>query len=71
MLAMMQQYQQAVENGMAPEVLAGHVFKAIKDDQFYIIPHPEYIPIFKARMGAIVHVRNPMPLAMLMGQRES
>ena len=69
MLAVMQQYQQAVENGMAPEVLSDHVFKAIKDDQFYIIPHLEYIPIFKARMDAIVQVSNPMPLAKLMGQR--
>jgi NAD(P)-dependent dehydrogenase (short-subunit alcohol dehydrogenase family) len=70
-LAMMQQFQQSVETGMAPEVLADHVFKAIKDDQFYIIPNPEYIPIFKARMDAIVQVSNPMPLAMLTGQNQA
>ena len=63
MLAMIQQYQQSVETGMPPDELAGHAFKAIKDDQFYIIPHLEYMPIIKARMEAIVQVSNPRSLS--------
>jgi hypothetical protein len=67
MSATIQQYQQAVESGMPPDVLADYVFEAIKADQFYIIPHPEYMPIVKARMEAIVQARNPTPLSELTG----
>ena len=66
MAAVIQQYQQAVENGMAPDVLADLVFQALTEDQFYIIPHLEFTPIVQARLEAIVDVRNPKPLAELM-----
>ena len=64
-VAMIQQLQQAVEHGMAPDVLADHVFQAVRKDQFYILPHPELIPMVKNRMKAIVQFRNPKPLAEL------
>ena len=64
-LAVLQQFQQAVETGMAPEVLADQVFQAVKNDQFYILTHPKYIPMVKARMEAIVQINNPKPLTEL------
>ena len=38
-----------LELGMDPETMAELVIKAIEDNIFYIITHPEYIPIIKAR----------------------
>ena len=35
--------------GMNPEVMAEMVIKAIENDIFYIVTHPEYIPLIKSR----------------------
>jgi NAD(P)-dependent dehydrogenase (short-subunit alcohol dehydrogenase family) len=66
MVAVMQQYQLAIETGMSPDVLADQVFQAVKNNQFYILTHPEFIPIINARLEAIVRVSNPKPLVELM-----
>jgi len=39
--------------GMDPEVMAEMVIKAIKNDIFYIVTHPEYIPMIKSRFENI------------------
>jgi hypothetical protein len=38
-----------LELGMDPEFMAELVIKAIEEDIFYIITHPEYMPLIKAR----------------------
>ncbi|MHA2282512.1 MAG: SDR family NAD(P)-dependent oxidoreductase, partial [Promethearchaeota archaeon] len=38
-----------IELGMDPEVMAEMVIKAIQEDIFYVITHPEYIPLIKSR----------------------
>lgn len=70
MEAVMKEYQQAVETGMSPENVAECVFCAIRDEQFYILTHPEFTPIVKARMEAIIQGHNPLPLAELMAMLE-
>lgn len=45
--------------GMSPEAVAERVFKAIQDEQFYIITHDEYDPIIRARADDILARRNP------------
>ncbi len=42
--AIMQEMRQAVEAGMSPDHLAGFVFEAIREEKFYILPHPEFTP---------------------------
>ena len=42
-----------LELGMDPEVMAEIVIKAIENDIFYIITHPEYIPLIKSRFESI------------------
>ncbi|GAG64746.1 unnamed protein product [marine sediment metagenome] len=39
--------------GMDPEVMAEMVVKAIENDIFYIVTHPEYIPLIKSRFENI------------------
>ena len=39
--------------GMDPEVMAEIVIKAIEEDIFYVITHPEYIPLIKSRFENI------------------
>jgi NAD(P)-dependent dehydrogenase (short-subunit alcohol dehydrogenase family) len=42
-----------LELGMDPEVMAEMVIKAIENDIFYIITHPEYLPMIKSRFDSI------------------
>ena len=39
--------------GLDPEVMAEMVIKAIENDIFYIVTHPEYIPLIKSRFENI------------------
>jgi NAD(P)-dependent dehydrogenase (short-subunit alcohol dehydrogenase family) len=66
MEATMQAFQQAVEYGMPPGPVADHVFQAIQENRFYILTHPEFMPMVKARLEAITTGMNPPPLAKLM-----
>ncbi|MDA8124451.1 MAG: SDR family NAD(P)-dependent oxidoreductase [Deltaproteobacteria bacterium] len=49
----------ALAEGASPEEVADSVFKAIRDDRFYILPHPEWKPAVRARMEDILAERNP------------
>jgi hypothetical protein len=51
--------QEAIEAGMPIQELANHVFRAIEDEQFYVITHPEYIPRIQKRFDNIVQQKNP------------
>jgi NADP-dependent 3-hydroxy acid dehydrogenase YdfG len=48
------------KSGMPPSVLAEMVFKAIEEDKFYIITHPEMKPLVQMRMDGIIEERNPV-----------
>jgi short-subunit dehydrogenase len=48
-----------IASGMSPAEVAEKVFAAIQNDQFYILPHPEFLPAVRARMEAILEQRNP------------
>jgi NADP-dependent 3-hydroxy acid dehydrogenase YdfG len=65
MEAVIEEYQRAVETGMSPHKVAERVFQSIIDDQFYIVTHPEFMPIVKARMEAITQGHNPLSLEKL------
>ena len=51
--------QQMVATGMAPQELAGHVFDAIRNEQFYILPHPDWKALIEQRMQNILQGRTP------------
>jgi NAD(P)-dependent dehydrogenase (short-subunit alcohol dehydrogenase family) len=46
--------------GTAPAEIARAVLDAIRDEQFYIIPHPELLPLVRERMETILAQRNPV-----------
>lgn len=48
-----------IASGMPPAEVAETVFAAIQNEQFYIFPHPEFLPAVRARMEAILEQRNP------------
>jgi len=48
-----------MENAMTPEQYAKLVFKAIEENRFYVLSHPEYTPKIKLRLHDILLGRNP------------
>ena len=52
--------QEALEAGMSIQEFADHVFKAIEDEQFYVLSHLEHIPDIKERMENILQQKNPL-----------
>ena len=54
--------QAAVETGISPESVADQTFQAIRDDVFYILTHPEYIPVMRAAYtNRIEGLTPPLP----------
>jgi NAD(P)-dependent dehydrogenase (short-subunit alcohol dehydrogenase family) len=48
-----------LEAGMPASEAADHVFKAIVEERFYVLTHPEYTPMIEQRMANIVSGNNP------------
>jgi NAD(P)-dependent dehydrogenase (short-subunit alcohol dehydrogenase family) len=67
--AVYQQCYQALQDGALPGEVAGLVFRAIREEKFYILPHPEWNPAVRKRMEDISEGRNPttLPLQMPLG----
>ncbi len=51
-----------IASGTPPAEIAEKVFTAIQSEQFYIISHPEFLPMVRTRMENIVEQRNPESL---------
>lgn len=45
--------------GSAPAEIASQVLDALREERFYIIPHPELLPLVRTRMESILEQRNP------------
>lgn len=55
-----------IEAGMPPQEVADHVFRAIREERFYILPAPEVKGLVQERMEGILQERNPRdPFAAL------
>ena len=48
--------------GKQPAEVADIVFKSIQEDRFYILPHPAWDPIVRARVDAVLARGAPMTL---------
>jgi NAD(P)-dependent dehydrogenase (short-subunit alcohol dehydrogenase family) len=60
--AMLERWQKLIDNGMSPQMLADIVFRAIRENKFYIFPDAEFNkPRIRARMEDILQERNPTP----------
>jgi len=56
-----------VAGGIPPAEVAEKVFAAIQYEQFYIFPHPEFLPFVRARMDRILQQKNPELLGAFPG----
>ena len=56
---MEQAVRQLVAAGTEPAAIADRVVNAIMDEQFYILPHPEWKEQVRVRMEDIIEERNP------------
>lgn len=55
-----QRIKESVETGMSIQELADHVFRAIQDEQLYVLTHPEYNANIQKRFDNIVQQKNPI-----------
>jgi NAD(P)-dependent dehydrogenase (short-subunit alcohol dehydrogenase family) len=51
-----------IASGSSPAMIADRVFDAIRDERFYILPHPEWKDQIQTRMESILAERNPPPI---------
>lgn len=54
-----EKYRKGVREGMSPDELTKHVFEAMRENRFYILPHPEFKERVRVRMEDILEERNP------------
>ena len=52
-------YEALVAGGLAPEKVADRVFEAIRDERFWVFPHPEMLEAARSRMESILAQKNP------------
>ena len=52
-------YEGLVTSGLPPATVAERVLEAIRDERFYIFPHPEILAAVRGRMLNILAQRNP------------
>jgi len=54
-----EQYREAVAAARSAKEFAGHVFQAIRENQLYVLSHPELNAAVRQRMENILEGRNP------------
>ena len=52
-------YEDFVATGIPPTQVAERVFEAIRDERFYVFPHPELLEGVRSRMQHILARENP------------
>jgi len=57
-----------IEAGMPPLQVADVVFDAIKNEQFYILPHPEWTEVIRLRTDKLLRMENPQSAAAMVAK---
>jgi NAD(P)-dependent dehydrogenase (short-subunit alcohol dehydrogenase family) len=52
-------FRQVISNGMDPAEVAAKVFRALEDEKFYILTHPQFTKYIGMRMENILEDRDP------------
>jgi NAD(P)-dependent dehydrogenase (short-subunit alcohol dehydrogenase family) len=58
--ALLGAFQSVVAAGIPPSVVAERVVEAIREERFYVFPHPEMLVAVRARMETLIAQRNPV-----------
>jgi NAD(P)-dependent dehydrogenase (short-subunit alcohol dehydrogenase family) len=53
--------RQMIASGMPPRDVAAHVQRAIEEERFYVLTHPDFVARVRARTDDIVQGRTPHP----------
>jgi NAD(P)-dependent dehydrogenase (short-subunit alcohol dehydrogenase family) len=56
--------RQLLASATPPSVIADRVLEAIREERFYILPHPQWKDLIQERMEGILAERNPAPIDM-------
>jgi NAD(P)-dependent dehydrogenase (short-subunit alcohol dehydrogenase family) len=60
-------FKAAIDASMPPTQVADVVFDSIKEEQFYILPHPEWTEVIRLRTDKLLRMENPQsPVATIM-----
>lgn len=52
-------FKAAMDASMPPLEVADKVFEAIRDEQFYILTHPDWMEVVQMRVDSLVRLENP------------
>jgi hypothetical protein len=52
-------FKAAMDASMPPLEVADKVFEAIRDEQFYILTHPDWMEVVRMRVDSLVRLENP------------
>ena len=55
--------QRAVEAGSSPETVADALFDAVRDERFWVLTHPEWLPRLRERFEGLLEQPSPEPPA--------
>jgi NAD(P)-dependent dehydrogenase (short-subunit alcohol dehydrogenase family) len=53
-------YRKSVADGTPASAVAEHVFDAIREERFYVFPHPEMLELVREAMETMLAERNPV-----------
>jgi NAD(P)-dependent dehydrogenase (short-subunit alcohol dehydrogenase family) len=56
--------RQGIQSRLPPQKVADDVFKAIREEQFYVLTHPNFNPLVQTRMDDILQQRLPEPFKL-------
>jgi hypothetical protein len=59
--------RRAIDEGMQPAAVADLVLDAIRDDRFWVFPHPDFLEIAMERFHSIGEQRDPAPAEQMPG----
>ena len=60
-------FKAAIDASMPPTQVADVVFDSIKEEQFYILPHPEWTEVIRLQTDKLLRMENPQsPVATIM-----
>jgi NAD(P)-dependent dehydrogenase (short-subunit alcohol dehydrogenase family) len=52
--------QEAMETGMSVQAMTEYIFRAVENEQLYVLSHPEVTPYIQERMDNILRQKNPL-----------
>jgi hypothetical protein len=59
-LAAYREMKEAMETGISVQEMTEHIFRAIENEQLYVLSHPEVTPYIQERMANILRQKNPL-----------